>query len=43
MGNREANYSVVKPRIYNNLPVKRGEVRGDNLAHPRGSMPLPGP
>jgi len=43
MGNREANYSMVKLSVYNNLPAERGEARGDNLAHHRGSVLPPGP
>ena len=42
MGNREANYSVVNLSSYNDLPVKRSDGRGDNLAHLPGSIPLPG-
>jgi hypothetical protein len=43
MGNREANYSMVKLSVYNNLPAEHGEARGDNLAHQRGSVLPPGP
>jgi len=43
MGNREANDSMVKFSIYNNLPKKLDTGRRDNLAHPQGSMPLRGP
>jgi hypothetical protein len=43
MGNHEADYSMVKLSIYNNLRGERGEARGDNLAHPRGPMPPRGP
>jgi len=43
MGNHEANQSAVKLSIYNNLHGDRGEAGGDNLAHSRGPMPLPGP
>jgi hypothetical protein len=43
MGNREANYSLGKLISYNNLHGERGEAGGDNLAHSRGPMPLPGP
>jgi hypothetical protein len=43
MGNREANYSMVKLSVYNNLPAERGEARGDNMAHHRGSVLPPGP
>jgi hypothetical protein len=43
MGNREANYSMVKLIVYNNLHAEPGEARGDNLAHQRGSVLPPGP
>jgi hypothetical protein len=43
MGNREANYSMVKLSVYNNLPAERGEAGGDNLAHQRGSVLPSGP
>src|ERR1700730_19143501 len=43
MGNREANYNMVKSRIYNDLPMDSGRERRDNLAHRTGSMPLPSP
>ena len=43
MGNREANYSMVKLISYNNLHGERGEAGGDNLAHSLGTVPPPGP
>ena len=43
MGNREANYSVVKLSVYNNLREESGVAAGDNLAHPQGSIPPLGP
>ena len=43
MGNRGANYSMVKLSVYNNLPAERGEARGDNLAHHQGFGAATGP
>jgi hypothetical protein len=40
MGNREANYSMVKLSVYNDLPVGGSGEQRDNLAQLVGSMPL---
>jgi hypothetical protein len=40
MGNHEANYSMVKLSVYNDLPVGSGGEQRDNLAQLVGSMPL---
>jgi hypothetical protein len=40
MGNREANYSMVKLSVYNDLHMGSGGEQRDNLAQLVGSMPL---
>jgi len=39
MGNREANYSMGKLNVYNDLHVGGGRVRRDNLAQRTGPTP----
>jgi len=43
MGNREANYSMAKLSVYNDLRTGGGRNRRDNLAQRTGSTPPLGP